>query len=128
MLLHIHCLALALAVLLPRCNGASAEQGVDADKLQPVSTAFFETAYYPQWQDADARREDERGRLFGRIDRDSAQWDSKHPRWKLLEALHGFHRYKDITIAEIDRFEGLYKHVPRNHKKVGTLSLWRNLS
>lgn len=120
MLLQIYCPVLAVIVLLSKGNCASAERKVHTDELQRVESAFFETAYYPQWQDADSRYEDEHGRLLDRVGRNSAQWDNKHPRWKLLEALHGFDRYKDITVAEIDRFEGLYKHVPRNHKKVRT--------
>ncbi|EHY57780.1 hypothetical protein HRR83_005309 [Exophiala dermatitidis] len=67
---------------------------------------------------ASPREIQERERLLRKIARDDRAWDSKHPRWSILEALLGFHRYREITGAEIDRFDGLYKHVPKKHKKL----------
>lgn len=119
MLQLVHCLALALAILIARVNGVGAEQGVDARQAQLLGDPITDTAYDPQWQTTGSKHDEERERLLHRIDRESGQWDDKHPRWKILEALHGFDRYYDITGAEIDRFEGLYKHVPQKHKQVG---------
>lgn len=124
MLQQIHCLVLALGVFLNRVSGVGTQQAVDADQGQLVQGASIVTTWDPQWQSRESSHEEERARLLGRIDRGNSQWDDKHPRWKLLEALHGFDRYKEITTAEIDRFEGLYKHVPMHHKKVRARAQW----
>ena len=119
MLQLVYGLALALAVLIPKVNGIGAEQGVDASQVHLLRDPIAETAHDPQWQTTGSSHNEERERLLQRIDRESGQWDDKLPRWKVLEALHGFDRYNDITGAEIGRFEGLYKHVPQKHKQVG---------
>lgn len=120
---QFHCLVLAVTVLLAASmsKGAVAEQGLDAGQ-QPLvgESLFLGSAGDPRWESTTrSAREEERGHLLQHIHRSSGKWDSGHPRWKVLEALHGFDRYRAITGAEIDRFEGLYKHVPEKHKKVG---------
>ncbi|KAM3414456.1 hypothetical protein BST61_g9621 [Cercospora zeina] len=59
-----------------------------------------------------------REQLLRSIDRNSGKWNKKHPRWQVLEALHGYDKYEQIAGAEIDRFEHLYKHVPKKHKTI----------
>ena len=58
--------------------------------------------------------------LLKSLDRNAGKWNKKHPRWQVLEALHGYDKYEKIVGAEIDRFESLYKHVPQRHKKVSS--------
>lgn len=45
-------------------------------------------------------------------------WNAQHPRHRLLDALYGYRRYHERQKAEVDRFEGLYKHVSRAQKSV----------
>ena len=61
---------------------------------------------------------DEKNRLLARLDKSSGSWNKHHPRYRLLQALHGFRRYKERNLAELDRWRGLYKHVSSAHKKV----------
>ncbi|KAK4500309.1 hypothetical protein PRZ48_008498 [Zasmidium cellare] len=71
-----------------------------------------------QSKPGDQRHDLERERVLHEIDRRHGRWNNKHPRWSILEALHGYDRYREIAGAEIDRFEGLYKHVAKEHKKI----------
>lgn len=45
-------------------------------------------------------------------------WNGHHPRHRLLDALYGYSRYYERQKAELDRLEGLYKHVSRAQKSV----------
>ncbi|KAK2677749.1 Carnosine N-methyltransferase [Fusarium oxysporum f. sp. vasinfectum] len=45
-------------------------------------------------------------------------WNAQHPRHRLLDALYGYRRYHERQKAEVDRFEGLYKHVSRAQKSL----------
>jgi carnosine N-methyltransferase len=45
-------------------------------------------------------------------------WNAQHPRHRLLDALYGYRRYHERQKAEVDRFEGLYKHVSRAQRSV----------
>lgn len=92
----------------------------DTNQIQliRVSTVDIVQPSVKQRQSLPPRYAEERERLLRRLDRKYGKWQDKHPRWKLLEALHGFDHYSEIIGAEIDRFEGLYHHVPKRHKQV----------
>ncbi|KAH7253557.1 N2227-like protein-domain-containing protein [Fusarium redolens] len=45
-------------------------------------------------------------------------WNAQHPRHRLLDALYGYRGYHERQKAEVDRFEGLYKHVSRAQKSL----------
>ncbi|KAF5716079.1 trehalase [Fusarium mundagurra] len=45
-------------------------------------------------------------------------WNAQHPRHRLLDALYGYRRYHERQKAEVDRFEGLYKHVSRAQRSL----------
>lgn len=48
-------------------------------------------------------------------------WNAQHPRHRLLDALYGYRRYHERQKAEVDRFEGLYKHASRAQRSVSLL-------
>jgi hypothetical protein len=114
-MLQTHCLGLAAVALFAFCRGSVADAGMGQQPLASVET--FADSYGPA-PAAGQLYEEERQRLLQRIGRSSGRWDSNHPRWRLLEALHGFDRYRDVAGAESDCFEGLFQHVPAKHKKV----------
>ncbi|EFQ97687.1 methyltransferase [Nannizzia gypsea CBS 118893] len=63
------------------------------------------------------RQLEEETRLRDRIRRDSKRkWDSSHPRYRLLTAMHGFARYKDRNLAEAERWSTLYLNSPKRHR------------
>ena len=118
---------LLVSILNAVIAGTTAAQysGLDAAQIQFIRNTTVDVVQRPRWNDHDNNTHlvpgihaDERARLLQSLSRDKGNWDNKHPRWKLLEALHAFDRYQEIAGAEINRFEGLYKHVPRRHKKV----------
>lgn len=90
----------------------------DAEHVQIVQVSIVDVLREPQWDRSCQEKAVERDRLLARIDRSAGSFDDKHPRWRLLEALHGFNNYRDIAGAEIDRFESLFQHVPKQQKKV----------
>jgi hypothetical protein len=65
-----------------------------------------------------ARHRQERAHLLKRLDRKHGKWTSSHPRYRLLEALYGFSKYRDTNMAELNRVRGLYKNVSKSQKKV----------
>jgi carnosine N-methyltransferase len=50
-------------------------------------------------------------------------WNAHHPRHRLLDALYGYSRYYERQKAELDRLEGLYKHVSKAQKSVSHYTL-----
>lgn len=118
MLLHFHCLGLAVTVVLALHGAVAAEAGLDASQIQLTDEATLSTLQDPIWQTRSSAYDDERQRLLQRLDQKSGKWDQNHPRWRLFEALQGFDNYREIAGAEISRFEDLYKYVPQKHKQV----------
>lgn len=64
------------------------------------------------------RHRQEKAHLIKRMDRKHGKWGSSHPRYRLLEALFSFNKYKERNLAELDRWRGLYKNVGKSQKKV----------
>ncbi|EGE03525.1 methyltransferase [Trichophyton equinum CBS 127.97] len=64
------------------------------------------------------RQLEEKSRLRDRMKRDNnKKWDSSHPRYRLLTAMHGFARYIDRNLAEADRWSTLYMNSPLHHRR-----------
>ncbi|KAI8931810.1 hypothetical protein NX059_011447 [Plenodomus lindquistii] len=68
-------------------------------------------------EDSTARQRQERAHLMKRMDRKSGKWGSTHPRYRLLEALFGFSKYRERNMAEVDRWRSLYKNVGKKQKQ-----------
>ena len=64
------------------------------------------------------RHRHEKSQLLSRLGKGSGTWNTNHPRHRLLQALHGFRRYYERNVAELERWKGLYKHVSKQHRKV----------
>ncbi|RGP81756.1 hypothetical protein FLONG3_141 [Fusarium longipes] len=45
-------------------------------------------------------------------------WSGHHPRHRLLDALYGYSRYYERQKSELNRLEGLYKHVSKAQKSL----------
>jgi hypothetical protein len=65
-----------------------------------------------------SRHRQEKAHLLKRMDRKNGKWNSSHPRYRLLEALYSYSKYRDGNIAELDRWRNLYKNVGKQQKKV----------
>jgi hypothetical protein len=64
------------------------------------------------------RHRREEAHLMKRMNRKNGKWNSSHPRYRLLEALFSYSKYRDTNIAELDRWKSLYKNVGKKQKKV----------
>jgi hypothetical protein len=64
------------------------------------------------------RHRQEKAHLMKRMDRKSGKWGKIHPRYRLLEALWGYSRYRERNMAELERWRTLYKSVSKKQKKV----------
>ena len=64
------------------------------------------------------RYRQEKAHLMKRMDRKSGKWGTSHPRYRLLEALWAYTRYRERHMAELDRWRTLYKSVSKQQKKV----------
>jgi hypothetical protein len=60
----------------------------------------------------------EKKHLMKRMDRKSGKWGTSHPRYRLLEALWGYYRYRERNMAELNRWRTLYKSVSKKQKRV----------
>jgi hypothetical protein len=62
------------------------------------------------------RHRQEKAHLMKRLDRKHGKWGSSHPRYRLLEALCSYSKYRDSNMAELDRWRSLYKNVGKKQK------------
>jgi len=69
------------------------------------------------------RHRQEKAQLMERMDRKQGNWGTSHPRYRLLESLFGFTRYRDRSMDELDRWRRLYKNVGKKQKRVRELSI-----
>ncbi|KAK7418442.1 hypothetical protein QQX98_003934 [Neonectria punicea] len=60
----------------------------------------------------------EKKRLLDALARPHGSLPTNHPRYRLLDALHGFTNYQERQKAELDRLKGLYKHVSKSQKSL----------
>ncbi|KAL4890559.1 N2227-like protein-domain-containing protein [Aspergillus ambiguus] len=64
------------------------------------------------------RHAEEYARLQERLQRSSGTWGSSHPRQRLLTALHGYQRYKEKNLAEVQRWRNLYRQIPKRQRSM----------
>ena len=64
------------------------------------------------------RHRQEKAHLLKRMERKHGKWNTVHPRYRLLEALYGFSRYRERNMAELDRWRSMYGNVGKAQKKV----------
>ncbi|KAH9876594.1 hypothetical protein J1614_003725 [Plenodomus biglobosus] len=64
-----------------------------------------------------ARQRQEKAHLLKRMNRKSGKWGPSHPRYRLLEALFGFSKYRERNMADLDRWRSLYKNVGKKQKQ-----------
>lgn len=65
-----------------------------------------------------ARCVEEKGNLLERLSRSKGTWEARHPRYRLLDALHGFLKYSELVSKDVDRWRTMYKNVPKHQRKV----------
>ncbi|KAF2624475.1 N2227-domain-containing protein [Macroventuria anomochaeta] len=63
------------------------------------------------------RHRQEKAHLLKRMDRKTGKWGTIHPRYRLLEALYGFTKYRERNMAELDRWRSMYGNVVKAQKK-----------
>jgi hypothetical protein len=64
------------------------------------------------------RHRHEKAHLMKRMSRKHGTWNTMHPRYRLLEALYGFSKYRERNMAELERWRGMYGNVGKAQKKV----------
>ncbi|KAM0330625.1 hypothetical protein ACHAQA_003574 [Verticillium albo-atrum] len=65
-----------------------------------------------------ARHEAEHKALLTRMSKSHGKWDTTHPRARLLDALHGYARYRERQTSELDRWRRMYKNTSSSQKKI----------
>lgn len=74
-------------------------------------------AMLPSPAHSTARQRQEKAHLLKRMNRKSGKWGPSHPRYRLLEALFGFSKYRERNMADLDRWRSLYKNVGKKQKQ-----------
>ncbi|KAG5999619.1 hypothetical protein E4U43_001970, partial [Claviceps pusilla] len=64
-----------------------------------------------------SRHDVEKERLLFVMSRQHGTWSPNHPRYRLLDALHGFSKYDERQQAGVDRLRDLYALMPKAQKK-----------
>lgn len=65
-----------------------------------------------------SRHRQEKAHLLKRMAKKSGKWTTTHPRYRLLEALFAYSKYRERNMAELDRWRTLYQSVSKKQKKV----------
>lgn len=60
----------------------------------------------------------EKERLLSVMARQNGVWSPNHPRYRLLDALHGFTKFYEWQRADVDRLRQLYVYVSKAQRKV----------
>ncbi|KAG6108791.1 hypothetical protein E4U14_003527 [Claviceps sp. LM454 group G7] len=60
----------------------------------------------------------EKERLLSVMARQNGVWSPNHPRYRLLDALHGFTKFYEWQRADVDRLRRLYVYVSKAQKKL----------
>ncbi|KAG8424070.1 hypothetical protein J3459_007996 [Metarhizium acridum] len=96
-------------------NGSSV---VHAPQETVVEIRHVDLALEQSFQVAEASRHDvEKERLLSIMARDHGTWSPNHPRYRLLDALHGFSKYYERQRTDVDRLRGLYKYASESQKQ-----------
>jgi hypothetical protein len=69
------------------------------------------------------RQRQEKAHLMKRMDRKNGKWTSSHPRYRLLEVLYSFSRYRERNLAELKRWKDMYSNVKSKQKQVSLETL-----
>ncbi|KFH46067.1 hypothetical protein ACRE_030450 [Hapsidospora chrysogenum ATCC 11550] len=64
------------------------------------------------------RHTEEKKRLLDRLRRDKGNWNTNHPRHRLLDALHGYSRYHQRQTEELQRLRDLYTKAKKSQRKL----------
>ncbi|PVH99352.1 N2227-domain-containing protein [Periconia macrospinosa] len=60
----------------------------------------------------------EKAHLLKRLDRKKGKWGPKHPRHRLLEALFAFSKYRERSVAEVEKWRKGYKRLSKGDRKI----------
>jgi hypothetical protein len=71
------------------------------------------------------RQRQEKAHLMKRMNRKSGKWTPTHPRYRLLETLYSFSRYRERNLAELERWRDMYGNVKSKQRQVSN-STWPN--
>jgi hypothetical protein len=91
----------------------------DIDNAQVAQDPLMMGAMPPSNTGASPRHRREKLQLLKRMDKKSGKWGTSHPRYRLLEALWAYSKYRERHMAELDRWRSLYKSVNKKQKQVG---------
>jgi hypothetical protein len=62
--------------------------------------------------------QEEASRLLQNLRRDSGQWNSNHPRWRLMNSMKAYLQYGEEHTSELNIWRKRYKKLPRSQRSV----------
>jgi hypothetical protein len=121
--LFVSAWTLAIAAeVTPTTSTPYTKQPVEApyhqDGIHTAQDPLQMGAMLPNEAGASPRHRQEKAHLMKRMDRKSGKWGTIHPRYRLLEALFSFSKYRESSMVELDRWRSLYKNIGKKQKKV----------
>jgi hypothetical protein len=67
------------------------------------------------------RHYEERSRLLKALKHENGEWGPRHPRYKLLQALHDLYSYKNEYFQDLNQWKGVFEGLPGTQKEVGVV-------
>ncbi|WZH47290.1 N2227-like protein-domain-containing protein [Fusarium acuminatum] len=118
--LFLLCLCLLLRIsMTSRTTTTVSEQQLTRRSKQPgsLNEAIVTLEQISSHPDT-PRHVEARKKLNKSMQRGWGNWNAQHPRHRLLDALYGYSRYYERQKVELDRVEGLYKHVSKAQRSL----------
>jgi len=111
-----------LLLCIAHCSSSQfVEEGVEKQQfpLNPGLDQTLDHVVYSSFAEpASARHVEEKKRLLASLERNEEDWTVNHPRYRLLQALHGFVRYKERYQNQVKGWVNEYESLPEAQKKV----------
>lgn len=106
-----------ISALQPQLTYTSLQSGTLSSPIEVVHEVLV-TLEQVAGEPNTPRHAEAKKKLMGNMARDAGTWNKNHPRHRLLDALYGYSKYHERQKAELDRFEGFYKHVTKAQRSV----------
>lgn len=116
------CSAVLLLLSLDLRVSGSAQAQEQAIILEPGLDVTLNQIQYISTEPTSPRHVAEKKRLLETLKRpDGNELPKDHPRYRLLQAMHGYLRHQERYIAQLTNWEKSYSDLPEAQKKVSTL-------
>jgi hypothetical protein len=111
-----------LALLLLSSSRICSSQFSEEDGQVPLNPGLDQTLDHIDFtgyvEPSNTRHVEEKKRLLATYERTDETWTVNHPRYRMLQALHGFVRYQERYQTQVQEWKDAYEALPEEQKQV----------